>query len=287
MSVEPRVLLRRMLRYARTAEAQLYLRSGRGVRLASPPAFIVGCGRSGTTIFGRVLSGHPDVCYLNEPRHLWIAAIDRSDVWSRLAARRGGRLVLDGSDADPTTVGKLSRLFQRELERSGRRLAVEKLPANSFRVGFLRAAFPAARFVHLVRHPASVAQSIARQVPTGWFGARDYKWHQLSALWTAEHSSDLPTDDYLRGLVEWRLSVDHIERHFTTRDQVLTVRYEDLTERPADVMVEVQNFLGLRPSSEVAVRSAALVTRGGQAFDGSSQRELLITGDAARRYGYA
>ena len=31
------------------------------------PVFIIGCGRSGTTILGRTLAEHPRVKYLNEP----------------------------------------------------------------------------------------------------------------------------------------------------------------------------------------------------------------------------
>ena len=35
------------------------------------PVFIIGCGRSGTTILGDTLSKHPKIEYLNERRDLW------------------------------------------------------------------------------------------------------------------------------------------------------------------------------------------------------------------------
>ena len=38
-------------------------------------AYLIGCGRSGTTVCGRVLKNHPGVYYFYEPYHLW-AAID-------------------------------------------------------------------------------------------------------------------------------------------------------------------------------------------------------------------
>jgi hypothetical protein len=44
------------------------------------PVFIIGCGRSGTTILGQVLSAHPEVYYLFEPYHLWAAIDPMTDV---------------------------------------------------------------------------------------------------------------------------------------------------------------------------------------------------------------
>ena len=39
------------------------------------PVFIIGCGRSGTTILGKTLSNHPKIKYLNERRDLYINLI--------------------------------------------------------------------------------------------------------------------------------------------------------------------------------------------------------------------
>ena len=33
--------------------------------------FIIGCGRSNTTVLGKTLSNHPKIKYLNERRDLW------------------------------------------------------------------------------------------------------------------------------------------------------------------------------------------------------------------------
>ena len=48
---------------------------------ASPVCFIAGCGRSGTTFLGRILSMHPGIAYLEEPRNYWIAINKKTDVW--------------------------------------------------------------------------------------------------------------------------------------------------------------------------------------------------------------
>ena len=56
------------------------------------PVFIVGCGRSGTTLLLRCLTTMCDVVALNEARVIWIDACPALDVWSAKAASRRGTL---------------------------------------------------------------------------------------------------------------------------------------------------------------------------------------------------
>ena len=56
------------------------------------PVFIIGCGRSGTTILGNTLSNHPKIKYLNERRDLWHKAYPEFDIWSG-KIEKGGVLV--------------------------------------------------------------------------------------------------------------------------------------------------------------------------------------------------
>src|SRR5947209_17022299 len=54
------------------------------------PIFIVGMGRTGTTILGLLLSIHRDVGFLNEPKALWHVAYPYEDVngnFSRAASK--------------------------------------------------------------------------------------------------------------------------------------------------------------------------------------------------------
>ncbi|CAE7597170.1 unnamed protein product [Symbiodinium natans] len=59
--------------------------------------FLLGCGRSGSTICAEILSHYRSLIFLNEPRQLWIPAAPFFDVWSAAAPDRGGRLT--GGDA--------------------------------------------------------------------------------------------------------------------------------------------------------------------------------------------
>src|SRR3954468_9854675 len=107
------------------------------VRGVSRPVFILGCGRSGTTIFGTALSKHKSITYLNEPRHLWFAAYPETDIWTPRAAKRNGKLALTADDANQQKSDMLGRLFRFETILTNRRLLVEKLPINSFRLSFI------------------------------------------------------------------------------------------------------------------------------------------------------
>ena len=145
------------------------------------PVFIIGCGRSGTTILGFALSKHKDVTYLNEPRHLWFSAYPETDIWTPEARTRNGKLVLTATDTEPGKNAKLSQLFQFESIKSGKPILVEKLPVNNFRLEFIQEIFPDAHFIHIYRNGLEVARSIEKRSNAGaWFGANAYKWEKLT-----------------------------------------------------------------------------------------------------------
>lgn len=207
------------------------------------PVFILGCGRSGTTILGQSLAKHPRVTYLNEPRRLWFAAYPETDIWTARAERREGRLVLTASDVRPEATRELHRRFLRETRRRGRPVLVEKLPANSFRLGFIHRMFPDARFVHIHRNGREVARSIEKQSRKwDWYGKGGYKWRLLCALAaTDEATAELPAlcaTVYEKGLLEWRLSTTHVVRFLRDlpQDAFCEVSYDAFMRDPADTL---------------------------------------------------
>ena len=204
-------LIRKLKHQIRFAAARGYaLLPVQGV---SKPVFVLGCGRSGTTIFGTALSKHRSITYLNEPRHLWFAAYPETDIWSDRAAKRHGTLTLTADDADQQKSEKLRRLFRFETIVANRPLLVEKLPINSFRLPFIHEIFPDARFIHIHRNALEVARSIASQCDSGlWFASHDYKWNELVRYAQARgETSSLPaicSNYFQMGLLEWRLSTE-------------------------------------------------------------------------------
>jgi hypothetical protein len=256
------------------------------------PVFIIGCGRSGTTILGRLLSMHPDVVYLNEPRQIW--GLDAAtDIWSATASR-GGKLVLTGDDLSPAMASRIRRAFAVEMRLQEGRQLVEKLPVNSFRVGYIAAIFPDARFIHLMRDGMKVAASIAVEAGRGhWFGVNDYKWQQLVEYGRTRGLSGLVplcTTDFYRGLLEWRLTAETIESVSAALSPAVCtqLRYEDLVARPVETCEALEDWLGVEPS--IDMRSFAAHDIGDQRADiephGYDTAADAIAGPTLRALGY-
>ncbi len=215
---------------------------------STSPVFLIGCGRSGTTITAQILAHHPDLCVLNEPRHLWRAVLATTDIWY---ARQGrpAQLILRAEDADPAVIRRGRRILTSRLFLSGKSVLVEKLPANSFRMPFLDRIFPTCRFVHLVRHGLEVSHSIARTgVP--WYQPNGEQiWGMLRrsaerAGWDAGRLAqcDAPL---ARGLVEWTLSV-HAARQFAQTvggERYLEIWYDDLLSDTRGALSRLAAFL--------------------------------------------
>lgn len=218
------------------------------------PAFLVGCGRSGTTILGTVLGQHPDVLFLNEPRRIWRDAYPITDIWTENAARNGGRLVLTWADADRKNSRKLERVFRTELRKAGRSLLLEKLPANSFRLPFLDAIFPQARFIHLWRDGREVARSIARRAAEErWYGSGQYRWHELEKTAGSDpalaQALQLCESGFERGLLEWRMNEERIRGFLRKLPQTKWIRlsYGQLVDDPGEAISRVTTLLALKP----------------------------------------
>jgi hypothetical protein len=244
------------------------------------PVFILGCGRSGTTILGQALSKHPMVTYLNEPRHLWSSCFPETDIWTSR-----GKLVFTAADAIPKASAELRRLFNAETKKTGKPVLIEKLPINDFRLPFIDAIFPDARFIHIFRYGLEVASSIEKCI--NWFGKNEHKWHLLAeyALLN-DKTKDLPkycVSDYDRGLLEWRLSTESVYLFFQTipHDRFMEITYDQFLNQPVETINLILSFLGLERNQtvtdfvdrEVRQKSPCLVQRA------LTKTEALIAGE--------
>ena len=79
---------RTMFFAARIGWARVLARVQMESELGRPaPIFIIGCGRSGTTLLGKMFDAHPAVRYLYEPYHLWAAIEPATDFLQALLAQ--------------------------------------------------------------------------------------------------------------------------------------------------------------------------------------------------------
>jgi hypothetical protein len=220
----------------------------------SDPVFILGCGRSGTTILGTVLAKHKKITYLNEPRQLWSMVYPETDVWGSSQAS----LQLTANDASEIKNKRIRRFFYFETIRTGSPVLIEKLPVNSFRLGFIDRIFPSARYIHIIRNGLEVASSIDNLCKQGkWFHSNPYRWQQL--LEYARQNDDaaglhhLCVSDYEKALFEWRLSVAAIKRFLKSRplESYKEITYDELVSDPVTTVTNILSFLGLEENPDV------------------------------------
>ncbi len=211
--------------------------------------FVLGCGRSGTTILSHCLGQHHMIAELNEPAHLWVGTHASMDILSPFARLVRGRLRLDSLDVTERTKSRYRAMLDFQVRR-GRPVICDKLPQNTFRVDFLNAVCPKAKFILIERSPRAVASSIEQCVARDgtWWGFNDYKWRSLVqyALTQPQLAELIPyaVDHYYRGLIEWRISRDLVNADLSQvePERQMRVSYEDFCSRPEHVMRDLMTF---------------------------------------------
>lgn len=238
------------------------------------PVFIVGMGRSGTTLLGQVLAAHSSVGFLNEPKAMWHCIRPDEDVIGSYAPMGTGRLYLDADDAAPAVVARAHALFSWYLRASRSRRVVDKYPELIFRTGFVRAIFPDARFLIAIRSPGRVLPSVAawsdshERDGVDWWGAGGQKWAILwrEAVEGREDNADVAaldlgdaTDHRVRAAVEWLVTArEGLE--LARRDPLATVvRHEDLVLDPRSTVARALEFCGLAASPRTERYAEAIV----------------------------
>jgi hypothetical protein len=265
-------------------------------------SFIIGAGRSGTTLLYKLLCLHPQVAYLSniEQRLPWLplACSGRMRLRSFTAKlrywflasgnaytaerpllhrlmptpvegelfyqRHGLPAFMDAdiSFRDGADGQSLPLAFARLQKAARKTLFVSKRTANNRRLPTINASFPGAKFINLKRDGRDVAASLSR---VAW-------WNDHPLWWDPQHRSPLQVlaqgEDMLQLCARnWVAETEAIERGLTSvaTAQVLDIRFEDLVAAPVAEMKRVIEFLGLAASVdfERAITSLQLSVRPG------------------------
>jgi hypothetical protein len=215
--------------------------------IADRIAFVGGLHRSGTTPLTSWLADHPAISRLkntgvmeDEGQHLQnvYAAAQRHGGPGRFAFDAAARLTDRSELVSADAAQELLRAWSPYWDVS-RQILLEKSPPNLIRMRFLRALFPRARFVMIVRHPVAVAMATQ-------------KWSRTTIASLVEH---------------WVCAHAHLSADAEAVGAVAVIRYEDLMLAPDATLAGLFRFLGVEPCSASWPANADLNERYISQFD--------------------
>lgn len=220
------------------------------------PIYIVGSGRSGTTVLGTLFAVHRDTIFLNEPKAAWHYVYDNEDVIGSYANSKG-KLRINADVFKLSMRKKLSHIYSLAARISSSERVVDKYPELIFRIPFVNAIFPEAKFVAIVRDGVDTCSSVvewskrngvSQDVDThDWWGKNDRKWYSIVEEIIPEHEDLKPlqkelfktTNHFDRAAVEWILSTRESIIRNTSNPHLLLIKYEDLCTRTEDTLAQI------------------------------------------------
>jgi hypothetical protein len=232
------------------------------------PIFIIGTGRSGTTILGSILSIHNQVGYLNEPKALWHAANPDEDVIGHYS-HGYARYRLNAEDVTPEARHNIHRLFGAFLATTFTKRIVDKNPELAFRIPYVKAIFPDALFIFLVRNGWNTCYSIANWSKNNevkidgeihdWWGVNNRKWSFMLSELVAPDPVFADTFEIISGFklhtdmaaVEWVVTMREGMRLLSIDSSIHLLRYEDLTQNPRQILIDLMDQCDLPHDSKV------------------------------------
>jgi hypothetical protein len=238
-----------------------------------PPIILFGNTRSGTTIVQQVMDTHPDIAGWYEPRTLWLYADPR---------RRHDEF--DERDATDKVKRYIRAQFLRFQQQNGNRIVLEKTPANILKISYVRAIFPEATFLFMVRNPFSFISSVEmkwQRTLSGKGIRRRLQWTPITqlhhyagrlimqqvekrilrrkymSLWGPRYKGiehDLKTHDLLTVIArQWSVCSQKAEEDLALFDpgQVLRLKYEDFVNDPISDLERICAHCGLAMTNDM------------------------------------
>ena len=242
-------------------------------RSVKKPIFILGAGRSGTTILGVVMSMHKEIGFLNEPKALWHMIHPNEDVggsYSKTDVKY--RLTEKDVTADMRKIA--GRLYGGFLTLTSSTRLVDKYPELSFRVPFVLDIFPDSKFIFLSRNGWDVCASIDTWSTNhgsehgserhDWWGVNKQKWKLLLNQIIEPDSYYSNCIDEIKSFtkhsdmaaIEWIATMrEGLRLRKENTGNVHFIKYEDLVSNPEIEALKLQEFCEL-PRDKVFINYA-------------------------------
>lgn len=290
-----------------------------------PRFFIVGTGRSGTTLLRKLMGSHPDVWVPQEThwipilfnffgtRKVPVESLYRvvEDVYMAKGLTALQRIVKENKTDDETfkreflsrvpsgglqTVVEFMEEFYRYVaERNGASICGDKTPDYGLCMRLLQDLWPRVKFLHIYRDGRDVALSMSKVLSfryqvawdiNHWWGIAYKKQYEREK---ALAESDLPIDRFYE---LWR---NRVLRIWNERDRLrgncyLDMAYEDLLANPVKTLTTIGRFLELPSRMDWCTQAASSVMPENLKKNQTDPRYLALTRDHAhelRAMGFA
>jgi len=232
----------------------------RGLQILSPilpmsrfhiekPIFVIGCSRSGTSIFTELFSRHKELANWSEAQQLFELDYYNPEIDH----------FKDHSSVNSADSVRIKVLLSLLLFVKRKRRLVNKNPQNSLRIEYLIELFPDAFFIHLIRDGRDVVHSNYKK-------ARKDQFRHLYPF--GNFPKPIRWKDYLRFppltqyALQWRDLVEYV--HSTgnriVSDRFIEAKYEDFCSDPHSLLRQIDIFCGLQPGNRSITTTPCALT---------------------------
>ena len=240
------------------------------------PIFIVGSGRSGTTVFYNHLSLHPEVCWFSNysdrflnikliplthrlldllfigtrlkegivaKRKFLIKPVEAERIYDHYCGFKRSPKTTE-NDFNLDTEKRFKDLIKKHLLLTGEKRFLTKQTSNTQRLRLINKMFDDAYYIHIIRDGRAVANSILnvswrRETDIWWAGEKSYELEKKSRQTIK-----------LCGL-RWKNNVKEIlNNKYLFKNRYIEVRYEDFVSDVKGTMEKVTDFCELSNSEE-------------------------------------
>ena len=278
-----------------------------------PPIILFGNTRSGATMVQQVMSLHPKIVGWYEPNALWLYA-DPGRVHDEF----------DDSDATDKVKRYIRQRFLKYQKQNGNRIVLEKTPQNILRIPYVRAVFPEAALLFIVRNPFSFISSVEykwqrpvtgrgiirrlKDMPISQlhYWVRRYLVQQFNkrvlrrkylSIWGPRYrgiQDDLKKYDQLTIIArQWSVCSMRAEKAMASFEdgQILRLKYEEFVDDPISDLERICTHCGLELSSDMVKATREMVKSDRkekwQRFDPHDLARIIPEiSDEMRRHGY-
>lgn len=228
------------------------------LKSVTKPIFIIGTGRSGSTILGVVLSMHRDVGFLNEPKALWHFVYPFEDIIGSYSLG-DSYYKLNEDNLDEPIINRAHKIYGAYLAVVFVNRVVDKYPELVFRIPFIKGIFPDAKFIFLVRNGWDTCQSISnwskrRSIYLNedihdWWGLNDRKWQNFV-------EQVVKKDPFLQNVYqEIRFLKSHTQRAAVEWIASMREGYKQMNNYPSDIYLLRYEELCKNPFKELGYLS--------------------------------